>query len=75
MASAIAVGGWDSGCEPDAVVATAAGGPVLRGTADGILAADGMAPPATDVVMADIDDDGDLDALLAGATGVTWLAR
>lgn len=75
MATAIAIGGWDSGCEPDAVVATAAGGPALRGTADGILAADGMAPPATDVVMADIDDDGDLDALLAGATGVTWLAR
>ncbi|MBA3454859.1 MAG: VCBS repeat-containing protein, partial [Deltaproteobacteria bacterium] len=75
ITSAIAVGGWDAGCEPDAVVASVAGGPALRGTADGILIADGEAPPASDVVLADIDDDGDLDALLAGATGVTWLAR
>ena len=75
MAAAIAIGGWDDGCEPDAVVASAAGGPTLRGTANGVLAAEDAVPPATDVVMADIDDDGDLDALLAGANGVTWLAR
>ncbi len=75
MATAIALGGWDAGCEPDAVVASVAGGPALRGTADGVPAADGAAPPATDVVMADVDDDGDLDALLAGAEGVSWLAR
>lgn len=75
LAAAIAVGGWDDGCEPDAVVASAAGGPTLRGTANGVLAAEAAVPPATDVVMADIDDDGDLDALLAGANGVTWLAR
>jgi hypothetical protein len=76
IASAFAVGGWDAGCEPDAVVATAAGGSPLRGTADGILVEEGsVVPPATDVVLADIDDDGDLDALLAGPTGVTWLAR
>lgn len=75
ITTAIALGGWDAGCEPDAVVASAAGGLALRGTADGVLIADGDAPPATDVVMADVDDDGDLDALLSGATGVTWLAR
>jgi len=75
LATAVALGGWDAGCEPDAVVASAAGGPALRGTAEGVLATDGATPPATDVVMADVDDDGDLDALLAGAEGVSWLAR
>ena len=75
LATAVAIGGWDDGCEPDAIVASAAGGPSLRGTATGAFASEGTAPPATDVVLADIDDDGDLDALLAGAQGVTWLAR
>ncbi len=75
VASAVAIGGWDDGCEPDAVIASTAGAPALRGTANGVLAAENDTPPATDVVMADIDDDGDLDALLAGANGVMWLAR
>jgi hypothetical protein len=75
LANAVAIGGWDDGCEPDAIVASAAGGPSLRGTATGAFVSEGTAPPATDVVLADVDDDGDLDALLAGAQGVTWLAR
>ncbi len=75
LASAIAIGGWDEGCEPDAIVASAAGGPSLRGTATSTFASEGSAPPGTDVVLADVDDDGDLDALIAGAAGVVWLAR
>lgn len=75
QASAIAIGGWDDGCEPDAVVAAATGGASLRGTPTGMFASEAAVPAATDAVLADIDDDGDLDALLAGAEGVTWLAR
>jgi len=30
--SAIAIGGWDESCEPDAVIASSAGAPTLRGT-------------------------------------------
>ena len=75
LASAIAIGGWDDGCEPDAMIASAAGGPSLRGTPTGAFVSETAAPPGTDAVLADIDDDGDLDALIAGAQGVTWLAR
>jgi hypothetical protein len=32
-------------------------------------------PPATDAVLVDVDDDGDLDAILATPQGVVWLAR
>lgn len=73
-ALAIAIGGWDDGCEPDAILASPAS-TFLRGTPTGELAADADAPPATDAIYADIDDDGDLDALLATPEGVVWLAR
>jgi hypothetical protein len=73
---AAAFGGWDAGCEPDAVLATDAGTPTLRGQPDGAFAAEEtMAPGSTDVLMVDIDDDGDLDALFATPQGVQWLAR
>jgi hypothetical protein len=73
---AAAFGGWDDGCEPDAVLATDAGTPTLRGQPAGAFAAEATrAPGATDVIMADIDDDGDLDALFATPDGVQWLAR
>ncbi|MBL9016470.1 MAG: VCBS repeat-containing protein, partial [Myxococcales bacterium] len=75
QALAVAVGGWDDGCEPDAVVASSAGGPSLRGSANGTFTGEGAAPAATDAVLGDLDDDGDLDALLATPGGVTWLAR
>lgn len=75
IAHAIAVGGWDDGCEPDAVIASDDAGAALRGTPGGALVTDAPTPPATDVVLADLDDDGDLDALLSGPQGVTWLAR
>lgn len=74
-ASAIAIGGWDAGCEPDAVVASAAGGASLRGTPTGAFLSEAAVPGGSDAVLADLDDDGDLDALVAGAQGVTWLAR
>jgi hypothetical protein len=73
---AAAFGGWDDGCEPDAVFATDAGTPTLRGQPSGAFAAESAtAPPSTDVLMTDIDDDGDLDALFATPQGVQWLAR
>ncbi len=75
IARAVAFGGWDAGCEPDAVIAADAGAATLRGEPAGTFGVDAMAPAASDVLMADIDDDGDLDALLAGPEGVQWLAR
>jgi hypothetical protein len=73
---AIAFGGWDDGCPPDAVLASDAGTPSWRGQTGGAFAVDTTSsPPATDVVMVDIDDDGDLDAVFATAGGVQWLAR
>jgi hypothetical protein len=75
IARAIAFGGWDAGCEPDAVIAADAGAAALRGEPGGAYAADAVMPAASDVLMVDIDDDGDLDVLLAGPGGVSWLAR
>jgi hypothetical protein len=73
---AAAFGGWDDGCEPDAVFASDAGTPTLRGQPAGAFAAEAtVAPSSTDVIMVDIDDDGDLDALFATPMGVQWLAR
>jgi hypothetical protein len=74
-AKAIAFGGWDAGCEPDAVIAADAGTPTLRGLPGGAFEADTDAPPASDVLMTDIDDDGDLDAILATSEGARWFAR
>ncbi len=75
VARAVAFGGWDDGCEPDAVIAADAGAATLRGQPGGTYAAAGDTPPASDVVMTDLDDDGDLDAVLATDQGVTWLVR
>jgi len=75
VANAIAIGDWDAGCRPDAVIASDAGGPTLSGQSTDTFAADAVAPAAGDVVMTDLDDDGDLDAVLAGPDGVRWLAR
>ena len=73
---AIAIADWDDGCPPDAVVATDAGDPTWRGQQGGaFLPEANMSPPASDVVFADIDDDGQLDAIYATAQGVQWLAR
>lgn len=74
-ASSIAIGGWDAGCAPDAVIATASATESRRGDPGGELVIDGGGPPASEVAMIDLDGDGDLDAVLATADGVQWLAR
>ena len=75
IAHAIAIGGWDAGCPPDLVIASDAGDPALDGQSTGMFATEAPGPSSTDVVLADIDDDGDLDALFATPNGVVWLAR
>ena len=75
VASAAAIGGWDAGCEPDLVIAGDAESAALRGLPTGELAREAAAPAAGDVVLVDLDDDGDLDAVLATPEGVVWLAR
>ncbi len=74
IAAAIAIGGWDPGCEPDVVIAGDAT-ESRRGLPGGALEVDGEGPAGGDVVMVDLDDDGDLDALIATPEGVRWLAR
>ena len=74
IASAIAIGGWDPGCEPDVVIAGATT-ESRRGLPGGALEIDGDGPAGGDVVMVDLDDDGDTDALIATPEGVRWLAR
>jgi hypothetical protein len=74
IASAIALASWDAGrCEPDALVAGAAS-VALHGEADAFTL-ETMLDAASDVVMIDLDEDGDLDAVLATPEGVRWLAR
>jgi hypothetical protein len=75
-AHAIAIGGWNNVCLPDAVVASDLGTPTWTGVASGMFAAEAsIAPPSTDVVMTDLDSSGLLSALFATANGVQWLAR
>jgi hypothetical protein len=79
VAHALAFGGWDDACEVDAVIAADAGGmgvPTWHGTMGAVFTAEAaIAPASTDVVMVDIDDDGDLDAVFATSEGAVWLAR
>lgn len=73
-ARALAIGGWEGGCEPDLVIAGDAT-ETRRGVPGGGLEVDGEGPAGSDVVMVDLDDDGDLDAVIATPEGVRWLAR
>jgi hypothetical protein len=74
VAAAIALAGWDAGrCEPDAMIAGAQS-LALHGE-PGAFTLETMLDEASDVVMIDLDEDGDLDALLATPEGVRWLAR
>jgi hypothetical protein len=74
---AVAFGGWDAGCAPDAIIANAAGAPTLSGLDEGAFAAEATTTPtsATDAVFVDLDDDGDLDAVISTTEGVRWLVR
>jgi hypothetical protein len=74
-ANAIAIGGWDGGCRPDALIAGDAATDSLRGNANNTFEPDGGGPGASDVVMTDLDDDGDLDAVISTDQGARWLVR
>jgi hypothetical protein len=75
VATGVAIGGWDAGCEPDLVIAGDATSAALRGLPTSNFEVDASAPAATDAIFVDIDDDGDLDAILSTTEGVQWLAR
>jgi hypothetical protein len=74
VASAIAVGSWDDDCAADAAVA-ATPGVLWHGDGAGAQVADGAAPGSTGAELVDLDDDGDLDLVLATPSGVQWLSR
>ena len=75
FANAIALGNWDdSRCYPDAIFAGTTESAALHGDKDAFTIERAL-DAATDVVMIDLDEDGDLDAVLSTANGVRWLAR
>jgi hypothetical protein len=73
-ATGAAAGDWDGDCAPDLVLAAAAT-TALRGGADGVFLAESALASAAATVLADIDDDGDPDLLLAGGGAVRWYRR
>ncbi|HUQ08090.1 MAG TPA: VCBS repeat-containing protein [Kofleriaceae bacterium] len=73
-ATGAAAGDWDGDCAPDLVLAAAAT-PALRGGSDGVFLAESALASAAATVLADIDDDGDPDLLLAGGGAVRWYRR
>jgi hypothetical protein len=77
-AAAVAVGDWDGDCLRDAIISQAAGGAPLswRGGGDGALVDDGAAgATGTQLILADIDDDGDRDLVMLDGAEVVWAAR
>ena len=74
VATGAVAGDWDGDCTPDLVLA-AASSPALRGAADGVFAPESTLADANAAVLADIDDDGDPDLLLAGDGAVRWYRR
>jgi hypothetical protein len=73
-ATGATAGDWDGDCAPDLVLA-ASTSPALRGGTDGIFLAEGSLAAGAATVLADIDDDGDPDLLLAGGGAVRWYRR
>lgn len=75
VANAIALGNWDdSRCYPDAIIAGDAEAMLLHGDKEKFLF-EGALAGASDAVMIDLDEDGDLDAVLATPEGLRWFAR
>ncbi len=77
-ARSVAAGDWDGDCIVDAAIGRAApDAPLLwRGSDGGPMVSESLPSVAGDqVVLADVDDDGDPDLIIVGAGEVTWLAR
>lgn len=74
-ALAAAAGDWDGDCAPDVVLAGAAASSALRGGTDGAFTADTALAGAAAAVLADLDDDGDPDLILAGNGDARWYRR
>jgi hypothetical protein len=72
-----AVADWDGDCLVDAVVGLGEGAAPLswRGRTDGAMVDDGALGAAGEVILADVDDDGDRDALVLEGEELVWIAR
>lgn len=74
VAGGAAAGDWDGDCAPDLALAAGTSA-ALRGGQDGAFAAETALAGAAVARLADVDDDGDPDLLLAGSDGVRWYRR
>ena len=74
-ALAAAAGDWDGDCAPDVVLASTAASSALRGGTDGAFTTDTALAGAAAAVLADLDDDGDPDLVLAGNGNARWYRR
>lgn len=76
-ATGAALGDWTGDCAGDAVIARGSQPPLIwRGSPEGSMTAETFTGATGDqVVVADLDDDGVLDAVLAGTDGLHWVGR
>jgi hypothetical protein len=75
--ASLAAGDWTGDCGPDVVIGRADGAPLSwRSAGDGSLVAEPFADAAgAQVLLADLDDDGVLDALVVGDGQMWWVRR
>lgn len=75
-ATAVAARDWDGDCLPDIAVATGTAPLSWRGSDTGAFVAETVGGASGDqLVLADIDGDGDADLLIADDTVLTWMRR
>lgn len=74
-AQAVSAADWDADCLPDIAVAATGGLRSWRGSDTGEFVDEAMPAGGDQLVLSDVDDDGDRDLIVAGAGEVVWVRR